>query len=157
LGEFWKFFTISLFNNSHNLSQNALQINNNNQSNNINNNNENNNNNLNQNNFMNINPLLVNQRQIMLNAMNNNNNIANQNMYFSPNINNMNNMQNNNMFNPNNKNDINFIMLRKKEENLINNCVTLCKEQLECRLLQKKIDEEPSIASNIIYDKISFK
>ena len=48
-------------------------------------------------------------------------------------------------------------MLKKKEENLINNCVTLCKEQMECRLLQKKIDEEPSIASSIIYDKIKDK
>jgi hypothetical protein len=28
---------------------------------------------------------------------------------------------------------------------------------LECRLLQKKIDEDPSIASNIIYDKIKDK
>jgi hypothetical protein len=95
------------------------------------------------------------QRQLMLNSMNNNNINPNQNIYFSPN---MNNLQNNNkLLNPNAKNDINYLMLRKKDENLINNCVTLCKEQLECRLLQKKIDEDPSIASNIIYDKIKDK
>ena len=77
-------------------------------------------------------------------------------MYFAPNINNM---QNNNIiFNQNNsKNDINNLMFKKKEENLINNCVTLCKEQMECRLLQKIIEEDPSIATSIIYDKIKDK
>jgi hypothetical protein len=90
--------------------------------------------------------------------MNNNNNNINQNIYFYPSMNNnMNNFQNKiNIFNQN-KNDMNLIMLKKKEENLINNCVTLCKEQIECRFLQKIIDEDPSIASNIIYDKIKDK
>ena len=40
------------------------------------------------------------------------------------------------------------------EADLIENCATLCKEQAGCRLLQKKIDETPSIASDIIYPKI---
>ena len=40
------------------------------------------------------------------------------------------------------------------EADLIENCATLCKEQAGCRLLQKKIDEAPSIASDIIYPKI---
>ena len=43
------------------------------------------------------------------------------------------------------------------DENLINNCVTLCKEQIECRLLQKKIDEDPSLASKVIYDMLGDK
>ena len=38
------------------------------------------------------------------------------------------------------------------EADLIENCATLCKEQAGCRLLQKKIDETPSIASDIIYN-----
>ena len=133
---------------------------NNNSNGNLNNNNYQNNNNSNinlndNNNIMNVNPLYMDQRQLMINSMNNNNINPNQNIYFSPNMNNLQN--NNNLVNPNAKNDINYLMLRKKDENLINNCVTLCKEQLECRLLQKKIDEDPSIASNIIYDKIKDK
>lgn len=40
------------------------------------------------------------------------------------------------------------------ENDLIENCATLCKEQAGCRLLQKKIDECPSVASEIIYPKI---
>ena len=70
-------------------------------------------------------------------------NDSNQNMYFS-NPNNINNLQNN-------------LLMKKNEENLINNCVTLCKEQLEYRQLQKIIDNDPSIASNIIYEKIKDK
>ena len=68
------------------------------------------------------------------------------------------------MYNPQSQNmnnlktgDIPLALLKKRDENLINNCVTLCKEQIECRLLQKKIDEDPSLASNVIYDKIKDK
>ena len=68
------------------------------------------------------------------------------------------------MYNPQSQNlnnlkngEIPLALLKKRDENLINNCVTLCKEQIECRLLQKKIDEDPSLASNVIYDKIKDK
>ena len=123
---------------------------------NTNTNNENKN--LNKNNFININPVLINQnnfnRQLILNSFNNNNS-TNQNIFFPQ-------MQNTPIYNTtqskNIKNsDIPLSLLKKREENLINNCVTLCREQIECRLLQKIIDEEPSLASNVIYDKIKDK
>ena len=120
-----------------------------------------NNKNMNQNNFININPILINQnnynRQLILNSYNNNN-TNNPNIYFPQGL------QNNQMYNPQSQNinnlnngDLPLSILKKRDETLINNCVTLCKEQIECRLLQKKIDEEPSLASNIIYDKIKDK
>ena len=40
---------------------------------------------------------------------------------------------------------------------IIDNCISLCKEQSGCRLLQKKIDENPQIACDIIYPKIRDK
>ena len=40
---------------------------------------------------------------------------------------------------------------------IIENCVSFCKEQSGCRLLQKKIDENPQIASEVIYPKIRDK
>ena len=120
-----------------------------------------NNQHLNQNNFININPVLINQnnynRHLILNSYNNNN-VNNPNIYYPQGL------QNNHIYNPqgNNMNNINngdmpLNLLKKREENLINNCVTLCKEQIECRFLQKKIDEDPSLASNVIYDKIKDK
>ena len=126
-----------------------------------NNTNANSNNNLNNNNFININPVLINQnnfnRQLILNSYNNNN-TNNTNFHFPQNI------QPNQMYNPQSQNlnnlkngEIPLALLKKRDENLINNCVTLCKEQIECRLLQKKIDEDPSLASNVIYDKIKDK
>ena len=45
----------------------------------------------------------------------------------------------------------------KREEYLINNCVSLCKEQIECRQLQAILDADPSLSSNIIYPKIKDK
>ena len=154
---------LNYFINSNDLSTNGIQSNN--SQNNIYNNqndfvNNINNDYSNQNNIVNINPSLNNQNnfnsQLILNSFNNsNNNNQNQNLYYS-NLNKMKN--NNNIFNQNNsKNDVNLLMLKKKEENLINNCVTLCKEQMECRLLQKKIDENPTLASEVIYDKIKDK
>ena len=156
------------FNNSNNLSPNGFKSNkspNNliiskneyvNNINNINNNIENNDL-INQNSFVNINQVLINQNNLnnhmLLNSLNNNN--QNRNIYFSQN---MNGFQNNNqIFAQNQKNEMNLLMLKKKEDNLINNCVTLCKEQIDCRLLQKMIDENPSIASSILYDKIKDK
>jgi hypothetical protein len=46
---------------------------------------------------------------------------------------------------------------KKKEEILIESCDILCKEQLECRQLQKLIDDNPSIASALLYNKIKDK
>ena len=43
------------------------------------------------------------------------------------------------------------------EKDLFQNCANLCKEQLECRILQKKLEENPSLASNFIYSKIKDK
>jgi hypothetical protein len=37
---------------------------------------------------------------------------------------------------------------------IIENCITVCKEQAGCRILQKKIDENPQLAIDIIYPKI---
>ena len=109
-------------------------------------------NNNDKNNFVNINSGLNNPNafnsQLIVNPLNENSN-SNQN-YFPSSMRN-----NNNTFNPNiSKNDT---ILKKKEDNIINNCVTLCKEQMECRLLQKKIEDDPSLASTVIYDKIKDK
>ena len=46
---------------------------------------------------------------------------------------------------------------KRKEEILIESCETLCKEQLQCRQLQKLIDDDPSISSTLLYDKIKDK
>jgi hypothetical protein len=43
------------------------------------------------------------------------------------------------------------------DNELIEDCINLCKEQTECRYLQKKISENPKIASDIIYPKIKDK
>jgi hypothetical protein len=117
-----------LVNNSHNQSSNSI------------------NNSINQNtNYLNIIPALIEQNSINnINGFNINSfNHNSQNMYFSS-QNNINNMPN-------------VFLAKKNEENLINNCVTFCKEQLECRQLQKIIDADPSTASNVIYDKIKDK
>ena len=146
------------FQNTNNSNNNIAETNTNSMTNDTNNTN---NKNLNQNNFININPVLINQnnfnRQLILNSYNNNN-TNNPNIYFPQGL------QNNQMYNPQSQNmnnmktgDIPLALLKKRDENLINNCVTLCKEQIECRLLQKKIDEDPSLASNVIYDKIKDK
>ena len=97
-----------------------------------------------------MNPYNLNSPNIILNPNANQNNLLNNN-----NI-----MQNNNYFSNNNKpnaNSFNLILSEKREEYLINNCVNLCKEQIECRQLQKILEEKPSIASNIIYYKIKDK
>jgi len=145
-------------NNNSNNNTNMAETNTNSITNETNNNNENNN--MNQNNYISINPVLINHnnfnRQLILNSFNNNNS-NNQNIYFpqmqnaqpyNNQINNLNSIKNG---------DIPISLIKKREENLINNCVTLCREQIECRLLQKKIDAEPSLASNVIYDKIKDK
>ena len=51
----------------------------------------------------------------------------------------------------------NALLSDKREEYLINNCVGLCKEQAECRQLQKILELNPSLASNVIYSKIKEK
>ena len=51
----------------------------------------------------------------------------------------------------------NNLLTEKRYEYLINNCVSACKEQTECRLLQNLIDEKPFLASRIIYQKIKDK
>ena len=120
----------------------------------INNKNINETNNIDKDNFVSINSGLNTQNdfnsQLMLNPFIENNN-HNPN-FFSSNM--RSNLQNN-TFNQNNLKSDN--MLKKKDDNLINNCVSLCKEQMECRLLQKKIEEDPSLASTVIYDKIKDK
>ena len=149
----------SAFQNSNN--NNTKEANTNNVATNDINNSNTENKNMNQNNFLNINPVLINQnnfnrQQLILNSYNNN--VNNPNIYFPPGF------QSNQMYNPQTQNmnnlqngEIPLSLLKKRDENLINNCVTLCKEQIECRLLQKKIDEDPSLASNVIYDKIKDK
>ncbi len=42
-------------------------------------------------------------------------------------------------------------------EEIINNCYTICKNQTGCRFLQRKIDENPKISSELIYPIISDK
>jgi hypothetical protein len=37
---------------------------------------------------------------------------------------------------------------------IIENCISVCKEQAGCRILQKKLDENPQIAVDVIYPKI---
>ena len=49
------------------------------------------------------------------------------------------------------------LLAEKRMEYLINNCVSVCKEQMECRQLQNLIDEKPFLASKIIYQKIKDK
>ena len=51
----------------------------------------------------------------------------------------------------------NSFISEKREEYLINNCVNLCKEQIECRQLQSILDANPTLASNVIYPKIKDK
>ena len=151
------------FHNINSSNNNVSENNTNNITNETTNTNTNTNKNLNQNNFISINPVLINQnnfnRQLILNPYNNGNaNNPTQNIYFPQGL------QNNQIYNPQapnlnnlNSGEIPLTLLKKRDENLINNCVTLCKEQIECRLLQKKIDEDPSLASNVIYDKIKDK
>ena len=43
------------------------------------------------------------------------------------------------------------------DKDLFDNCTNLCKEQLECRILQKKLDDNPSLASDFVYNKIKDK
>ena len=42
-------------------------------------------------------------------------------------------------------------------EEIIQNCYTICKNQTGCRFLQRKIDENPKISSELIYPVISNK
>ena len=58
--------------------------------------------------------------------------------------------QNQNMFQNN-------LLAEKRAEYLLNNCVSACKGQIECRQLQGIIEAEPSLASKIIYTKIKDK
>ena len=57
----------------------------------------------------------------------------------------------------NNPNNPTNIISEKRGQYLLNNCVSVCKGQLECRQLQKMIEIKPSLASNIIYPKIKDK
>ena len=49
------------------------------------------------------------------------------------------------------------IFKKTKENEIIENCANLCKKQIDCRYLQKIIDDNPSLASDIFYDKIKDK
>ena len=89
-------------------------------------------------NYTNIDPTLINQNNNMNPIM-----IANS---FNNNEQNLYNLDQNNLNNH-----------KRKEEILIESCETLCKEQLECRQLQKMIDDNPSIASDLLYGKIKDK
>ena len=62
-----------------------------------------------------------------------------------------------NKFSSLNMNMQNDLMAEKRLEYLISNCVSVCKEQMECRLLQNILDEKPFLASRIIYQKIKDK
>ena len=42
-------------------------------------------------------------------------------------------------------------------KDLFQNCAYLCKDQMECRILQQKLEENPSLASNYFYNKIKDK
>ena len=102
-----------------------------------------------------LNPFIMNQSEFKMNSepnfnpnilINNQNNTISQQMQYNSPI----------MPIPYPNSQIN-LLTDKKEEYLINNCVSLCKEQIECRQLQKMIDTEPSLASNVIYSKIKEK
>ena len=66
------------------------------------------------------------------------------------------NNQNKNIYNHKSSNKNTYIS-DKREEYLINNCMNLYKEQIECRQLQSIIDSHPALAANIIYPKIKDK
>ena len=92
-----------------------------------------------------IDPYIMKPSQLSMNQILNinNNNI----------LNNHDNYQNKNIYNfPSNNNNI--YISDKREEYLINNCMSLYKEQIECRQLQSIIDSNPALASNLIYPKI---
>jgi hypothetical protein len=99
---------------------------------------------LNNNNNYNIESL---SNRLNLFNINNNNNIP-QIFYPQNQFNNLTETSNNNLHN----NNLNY-----SDNDLYENCVILCKEQSECRTLQKKISENPKIASEIIYPKIKDK
>ena len=70
------------------------------------------------------------------------------------------NQYNNNSMNINNNNIENIqnnIFYNYSENDIIEDCVNLCKEQTECRYLQKKISENPKLAYEVIYPKIKDK
>ena len=95
-----------------------------------------------------IEPYIVKPSQLSMNQILNlnNNNI----------LNNHDNYQNKNIYNfPSNNNNI--YISDKREEYLIINCMSLYKEQIECRQLQSIIDSNPALASNLIYPKIKYK
>ena len=96
---------------------------------------------------------LTNRLKLM--NINSNHNIQPQNYFqYSPNQYNNNSM---NINNNNIENNQNNIFHNYSENELIEDCVNLCKEQTECRYLQKKISENPKLAYEIIYPKIKDK
>ena len=111
-----------------------------------------------------------NREQFLNNTYNNNQNVTmnirNVNFQNNFDISRLSLMKNiNNSFNNfhylNSPNDLNMnlssILNSINEKDLFENCAILCKEQLECRILQKKLDENPSFASDFIYNKIKDK
>ena len=52
---------------------------------------------------------------------------------------------------------MNSVLSTINEKDLFDNCGNLCKEQLECRILEKRLEENPSLASSLIYNKIKDK
>ena len=92
-----------------------------------------------------------------------NNNVSNDNFYNS-------NMTNNNILLNNTSNTFlnltqtsgynmqySQILNSYNDKKILENCANLCKDQLKCRILQKKLDENPSLASSLIYIKIKDK
>ena len=60
-----------------------------------------------------------------------------------------------------NQNDLNYqlngLLKQTKENEIIENCANLCKKQIDCRYLQKILDDNPSLASDVFYEKIEEK
>ena len=108
---------------------------------------------------MNLNDLMNTSQNYQTNIQNNRNYA---NILYQNNNNKMSPLMISNLFNNNGQHlyypeQNNLNNDKRREEILIESCETLCKEQLECRQLQKLIDDDPSIASALLYDKIKDK
>ena len=167
------FFQINDYNNNENNNNNQNILNNNNI--------QNSNNNIINNNTIQINNLNINNNnQINIqnqsnyySIINNNQNIKNPNNEFeeiNEDTNKMNQYQmkysqfNQNIQTPLNMKNKNYQINtthsnyeRLPLEEIIKNCYTICKNQTGCRFLQRKIDENPKISSELIYPIISDK
>ena len=114
----------------------------------------------------NINILNNANNNIIANNISANNFFQNKNIINNFNISNISNMKiNNNSLNFLNIMDQNSgmnmsfpsVLSSFNEKELFDNCGNLCKEQIKCRILEKKLEENPSLASSYIYNKIKDK